>query len=138
MSGTIDRHRWTEVLQWLVFVDQDIHVVELVMAEPSPSFGPAAFHCQQAAEKMAKALLVAHGSKVPKIHDLEVLTGLVKEVDAEAGESLAALASLSSWYVTVRYPTVEAQFEPTSEDVRLVIPRLKEMRRYIDSLAPKV
>ena len=137
MSGPIDRQVWTEVLRWLVFVDQDIRVIELVMAESSPNYGPAAFHCQQAAEKMAKAVLVARGREVPKIHDMEVLTGLVEEVDAEAAENLRELASLSSWYIAVRYPSVEAEFHPTSEDVRLIVPLLKQMRQYIDTLAPK-
>lgn len=137
MSGPIDRRVWAEVLRWLAFVDQDMRVVEIVMAESSPNYGPAAFHCQQAAEKMAKALLVARGSEVPKIHDLEVLTALVGEVDAEAAQNLRELASLSSWYIAVRYPSVEAEFPPTSEDVRLIMPRLKQLRQYIDTLAPK-
>jgi HEPN domain-containing protein len=104
MSGPIDRRVWAEVLRWLAFVDQDMRVVEIVMAESSPNYGPAAFHCQQAAEKMAKVLLVARGSEVPKIHDIEELTALVGEVDAEAAQNLRELASLSSWYTAVRYP----------------------------------
>ena len=66
----IDRARWAETVRWLAYVDDDLRAIALIMAEADPLVGPAAFHCQQAAEKMAKALLVAHGAVVPKIHDL--------------------------------------------------------------------
>ena len=57
MNGPIERIVWAEVLRWLAYVDQDIRVVEIAMAEPSPILGPAAFHCQQAAEKYLKGFL---------------------------------------------------------------------------------
>ena len=137
MNGPIERIVWAEVLRWLAYVDQDIRVVEIAMADPSPIFGPAAFHCQQAAEKMAKALLVARRADVPKIHDVEELSALLSEVDPEAGQVIKGLASVSSWYTAVRYPNVEAEFAPSSDDVRMILPRLKQVRDYINSLAPK-
>lgn len=137
MSGQIDPRIWAEVLRWLAYVDQDIRVVEILMAESLPNFGPAAFHCQQAVEKMAKALLVAHGADVPKIHDVDELSSLLSDVDVEASEAVKGLVGVSSWYTAVRYPNVEADYVPTADDVRRVLPPLRQLREYIDSLAPK-
>lgn len=41
-----------------------------------PSLGNAAYHCQQAAEKLMKGLLVASGISFRKVHDLDELASI--------------------------------------------------------------
>jgi len=61
------------------------------------------FMCQQAAEKMLKALIV-HRTKTfpPKVHDLERLAGVCRlELPTEHAELLRAL---TAYYIETRYP----------------------------------
>jgi len=119
----------------LAFVDEDLQVAEMLLTDASPVLRSAAFHCQQAAEKMAKAVLVALGAAVPKIHDVEELSWLVTDVDPELGKAVGKLA-LGGWYA-VRYPGLETDFQPSSQDVRSALAELRDLRERINSLAPK-
>lgn len=44
---------------------------------PMPSLSGAAYHCQQAAGKLVKAVLVGAGIAFPKTHDIAALVGLL-------------------------------------------------------------
>jgi len=121
----------------LAFVDEDLQVAEMLLTDASPVLRSAAFHCQQAAEKMAKAVLVALGAAVPKIHDVEELSWLVTDVDPELGKAVGKLAALGGWYTAVRYPGLETDFQPSLQDVRSALTELRDLRERINSLAPK-
>lgn len=64
-----------------------------------------AFHCHQAVEKTFKALIENIGLRVPKIHDLERLYGLIKEqgIDIEINED--TLDQINDVYIDSRYPS---------------------------------
>lgn len=129
--------QWEEALRWLVFADDDLRAVDTLMAAASPPFRSAAFHCQQAAEKMAKATLVALGDASPKIHDLEELSGRVGELDPEMGGAIGKLANLTTWYMTARYPDMESDLVPSAQDIRSALTDLRALRQRIDLLAPQ-
>jgi HEPN domain-containing protein len=61
------------------------------------------FHAQQAAEKLIKAVLAAHGVAFMKSHALSYLIGLVEENEIGAPESLTEADVLSPWAVDFRY-----------------------------------
>jgi len=64
----------------------------------------ASFLLQQAAEKLVKAALVEAGTaEPPRWHDIGRLVGLLPLDHPRLGE-LAALADLSAYAVTARYP----------------------------------
>jgi HEPN domain-containing protein len=65
--------QWTEAGRWLAKPDEDVAVAELALGRLPPLTEPAAFHCQQAAEKMLKALLVTAGAAPARSHDMERL-----------------------------------------------------------------
>jgi HEPN domain-containing protein len=132
-----NRKRWDEASRWLVFVDEDLHAAEVLMAHRPPVVRGAAFHCQQAIEKMAKAVLVANGADVPKIHDVEELSWLVRTHDIEMGEAISAFGSLTSWATAARYPNVEENIMPSEHDVQAALSRLAQLRARIAALAPK-
>ena len=50
-----------------------MRAAEALLALASPEIGPAAFHCQQVAEKMAKAALIAAREPPPRLHDIDEL-----------------------------------------------------------------
>lgn len=78
---------------------------------------PAAFHAQQAAEKLLKILLILAGAAVPKTHDLERLirlTGVAARLPADSADQLAAL---TSWVTIGRYPEPEDDIAPDAGEI---------------------
>jgi HEPN domain-containing protein len=59
MNGDEDSERRHEAAGWLVIAREDVRVAQACLMLDPPALGVAAYHCQQAAEKLAKGLLVA-------------------------------------------------------------------------------
>lgn len=64
------------------------------------------FHAQQAIEKMFKAAIAASGSAPPRIHDLEILAGLVVEAGLRPPSIAHEVDRLTPWAVEFRYDDV--------------------------------
>lgn len=78
MSGTDpqDLIQWEEALLWISKADQDLRAARLLLdAIPEQ----AAFHAEQALEKMLKALLVARRQDMKKTDDISALVALVRQ-----------------------------------------------------------
>ena len=110
LSATPIEALWSEARRWIAIADQDLRAVAICLRAEPPAMETAAYHCQQAAEKLLKALLVAAARPTRKTHDLEELAGEV----AEAHPHLATLAQscrfMTRWGFVYRYPT-----EPSGE-----------------------
>ena len=75
------------------------------------------YHCQQAAEKLLKAFLVAKGVAPPRSHDLLLLLERILPLEP-ASESLRNdLSVLTPYAVAARYPDCDAD-QPTLDDAR--------------------
>jgi len=57
----------------MVIVEEDLDVAGAAARLPRPRHGAAAYHLQQAAEKLVKSLLVLNGAPFRRIHDLDEL-----------------------------------------------------------------
>lgn len=68
-----DPRQWEEAMRWLARVDEDLRAADALLALAPPAIFPSAFHCQQAAEKMLKAALIAMREAPPKAHEIEAL-----------------------------------------------------------------
>jgi len=136
MSGKklASARQWQEVLRWLHRVDQDLDAIDALLR--ASLVDPAALHCQQAAEKLAKAFIVAMGALPSKTHDIDELADVAVEHDPEFAGRLRQLGSLTRWYVWVRYPA-GGETGPTSEDVAEAYAGILELRRQIQIFAPK-
>lgn len=74
------------------------------------------FHCQQAVEKAAKALLVLHQVEFRKLHDIGELLQLLRTTPAvPTAEATEGLESLTRFAVEARYPPGEASQEEAQE-----------------------
>ena len=93
-----------EVHDWLQKVAEDYRVAEVLAASAEPLDDAICFHCQQAAEKLLKALLVAAGVSPPRTHDLEELASLLPSSEPLPAEIEDACAYLSELAVSPRYP----------------------------------
>lgn len=104
------------VRQWLHKARGDLRTAEH-LAQERPDLGfAAAFHAQQAVEKMIKAVLVWHQVEFPKSHDLDRLVELLRGPDAKLADALREASSLTLYAVDARYPGDLP--DPTREETR--------------------
>lgn len=61
------------LIAWIEVADRDVRAIRNSLFGPEPDAGVAAYHCQQAAEKIVKAVLLAVGTNPPRIHDIDAL-----------------------------------------------------------------
>lgn len=97
--------REAEVHDWVAFAASDLSVARGPRADGAL---PAvyAFHAQQAAEKILKAILIAHGVEPPRTHNIRELSALIgRDTSHELPEHLYYMANLLTQYaVESRYP----------------------------------
>jgi HEPN domain-containing protein len=90
------------IAAYLDDVDLDLDAAKRLIAEPPNRL--AAFHLQQAAEKLIKAVRLGHGLRVTAEHNLELLIGELPRDDPWRAK-LVVLESLSSYATSYRYPS---------------------------------
>ncbi len=98
------------VAEWLRWARADMTVATLTDDERiAPEI--VAFHAQQAAEKVLKALLVQRQIDFPRTHSIGALLALCEEAGFVGARELADAGSLTRYAVASRYPGEE---EPVS------------------------
>lgn len=99
-----------EAAAWLAKSDEDRLAAAWLLQSEAPLTLASAFHIQQCAEKLLKALLVEKGRTFEKKHDL---TYLLERASQDSLHSYAGfLEELSPYAVEFRYP---GDFLPPSE-----------------------
>ncbi len=93
------------VLQWLEKAAADLGAAEQLGEQGGRFREIVAFHCQQAAEKYLKALLVRHQIEFPKTHDIAKLLDRVATLDTGLADSLRHADVLTPFGVETRYPS---------------------------------
>lgn len=108
---------------------------DLITAEAALATGEVndmvCFHAQQAAEKDLKALIAAHGAEYPLVHDLKQLVELAEQYWQPSQEFLAALVSLSSYAVVIRY---DAEAFPTAEEASAALETARRLHDAVGAL----
>ncbi len=107
------------VLQWLDKAGADLDAAEELSLQGSRFRAIVAFHCQQAAEKYLKALLVRHQIEFPKTHDIAALLDRLATVDASVAGLLRHADALTPFGVEVRYPS-DAPELPEGGDIEAI------------------
>jgi HEPN domain-containing protein len=126
------------VLQWLEKAAADLDAAEQLCTQGGRFREIIAFHCQQAAEKYLKALLVRHQIEFPKTHDIAKLLDRVAAVNASIAESLRDADVLTPFGVEVRYPSEAPEVLPGGETEAIDIARrvrdavMVSLRPYLD------
>ena len=118
MSGPEPADIWREVLAWLRVAGSDQHVAQVCMTIDPPAHDAAAFHCQQAAEKLLKGFLVGPNLDFGKTHDLGRLARAVASRFPSVAPLLSTIDDWTAWNIAARYPDLaEPQPEPTVEEL---------------------
>ncbi len=90
--------------EWFERGDHDIETAQLLYDERGHT-DAIAYHVQQAIEKDLKGLLVLHGSKPPRTHDLDVLLQAASEFRPDLYDRFIELCEKATrFYVEDRYP----------------------------------
>lgn len=96
-----------EIKEWLDFAEMDLkaakHLYDTFYPRPLQII---CYHCQQAAEKALKAVIVAKGKPggIPKMHDLEFLLSQMKNYTDIKEELWDYAEALTPYGIEIRYP----------------------------------
>jgi HEPN domain-containing protein len=121
---------------WLRIARSDMQVAHLCLGTDEPERGIAAYHCQQAAEKVLKGYLVLAGIDFGKTHDLDGLGASVTA--AFPGDELLVrpLRAWTNWAVAYRYPDEPSPPpEPSAGELAVA---LEQIARLASALEAKV
>jgi len=94
------------------------------------------FHCQQAAEKLLKAYLVARGQLPPPTHDLILLLERIVCFDPSAEVLRDDLAVLTPYAVEMRYP--DRGFAPSLEDAQEARALAEHVLKWLATACPQL
>lgn len=119
--------------EWLDFAETDFgvakHLFETYYPKPLEII---CYHCQQAAEKAIKAVVVANGAQggMPKLHDLSFLLNQIKNMVAIDERYYDYADALTPYGVAVRYPSELAIEERHAREALTYAQALLEWARY--------
>ena len=134
MSGSDperDKDRGIVARRWLTIARTDVRAVEVCLADADPLMGIAAFHCQQAAEKLLKGLLVLGDMPFSKTHDIGKLYDLAGSRYPDRRAAIATLVPLTDWAVVYRYPGDYEFVEPSLDDLRTALRAIEDLASYL-------
>jgi len=99
--------------KWLKRAESSYYKAKLGANNPLILLEDLCFDAQQSAEKALKAILVFHGSDVPRTHSIGYLLKLIKDLGIIVNPELEELAILTEYAVQTRYP---GDYEPVTEE----------------------
>jgi HEPN domain-containing protein len=103
-------------LEWLAVAEIDLKAARNCLHGPEPTPQAAAYHCQQAAEKLIKAALVAEGVHPPRSHDIGGLADLLPS-GHPFRPAFAGLERLTVYAIAYRYPAADVLANPPEPTV---------------------
>jgi HEPN domain-containing protein len=106
---------------WVLIADRDVRSAQACLDASVPIPETAAYHCQQAVEKLIKALLVLARVPSRKTHDLEALRDLVVPRFSGLADTIDGLVPLTDWGHVFRYPDLGGEPVPSSKELRRVL-----------------
>lgn len=124
-----------EAYRWLAIAERDTMTAEHCLGAVPPLLESAAYFCQQAAEKLMKALLVAAASSFPKTHNLKELAGRTVPLYPDLSEPLRLVQPWTVWGFAYRYPfeeEQEASSVPSVQELKEAVRHLQALRNMAD------
>jgi len=117
-----------EVMRWLVKARHDWSAARKTSTPDSEEMDVAAFHCQQAAEKMLKGYLVSRGIEFEKVHDLRRLLDHCAAADSDFDSLREAVEPLTLYAIAFRYP---GPADPTRQEVASALQVVKQVWTFV-------
>jgi HEPN domain-containing protein len=120
---------------WIAKADEDIEAVELCLAAGERMANVAAFHSQQAAEKLLKALISTSSIEPPRVHDLAELSDVATKARPDVQPLAEKIESITSWAVLTRYPSHGDTVPPTMDEISDALALVKRLRLFVAKAA---
>lgn len=137
MSGTDLDARRSEMGRWLAHADDDVRAVVACLSISPPALPAAAYHCQQAAEKVLKGLLILAAVPFRRTHDLKELRNLVAPVFPDIEPLVTPLLPITVWGFAYRYPFEEEPQDPLDEDgIRVALAQIQALASAVTAASP--
>lgn len=114
---------------------EDEVLVQAVVENTDIGDAIVGFHGQQAVEKLAKAVLTAHGIAFAKTHDLDYLINLVEKNGIISPDELESAEALSVWAVESRYDDEDTPALDRRQTLALLGPLRAWAEQEIETLA---
>lgn len=127
----MSENRRAHAEEWVTKGDHDIEMAQLLYNERGYT-ETIAFLIQQAVEKYLKGLLVFHGVKPKRTHDLEKLIDDVIEIDKSFEKFIDIGTKITKYYMDSRYPsglTIEysrEEIEQSLDEAYEIIRKIKQ------------
>ncbi len=121
---------------WLAKAKNDLLNADNNLKAEQVPYDTACFHCQQGAEKMLKAYLVANGRAYPITHDLLLLLQKIIEVNTNAEVLRDALVLLMPYAVEVRYH--DDLVSPSAQDAKEAREAVEKIYNWLQSECPSI
>jgi uncharacterized protein len=135
---TPDSHaRWLAVERWLRVAERDRRSVLACLAADPPLYDSAAFHCQQALEKLLKGFLTLAGRRGGKTHSLEQLGNLAQASFPEIAELVGAAHGWSEWAWVYRYPEEDTPPVPDEAEIRAALEVIDRLAARLRAASPE-
>ncbi len=123
-----------EVRRWLQKADHDRIGAEAALERDTPVTDVAAFHCQQAVEKLLKGYLVYKERDFERTHDLVELLEWCAQFDADFASLQEQVRPLTPYAVRFRYP---GPADPSADEVRQALAVVREVENFMWSRLPE-
>lgn len=122
--------------QWVAKAKNDLLNADNNLKAEEIPFDTVCFHCQQAAEKLLKAFLVAHGYPYPITHDLLSILEKILLLNSEAEQLRDVLVLLMPYAVEIRYP--DDGHTPAEADAREAREAAKQIFSWLEKASPEI
>jgi|SRR5712671_1731486 len=119
--------RWNAAERWLRVAERDRRMALAAMASAPPLHDGAAFHCQQAIEKLLKGFLTLAGKRGGKTHSLEQLGALAQQSFPDIAELVVAAHDWTKWATVYRYPEEAPPPEPDEAEIRAALEIIEQL-----------
>jgi HEPN domain-containing protein len=126
--------RRLEAERWVVVAIEDVAVARLCLGADEPKLGSAAYHCQQAVEKLLKGLLVLANIPFPKTHDLRRLGTTAAVHYPDRAELLSLTFAMTTWGYAYRYPGPEDYALPAADELLRAVVTISQIADFTRSL----
>lgn len=109
---------------------QDEALLDQVLNSEEVSDEIIGFHCQQAAEKILKALLSDLGVRFRKIHEIGALTALLAQAGQPLPDQFDSLDALTPFAAVYRYEDYDSELSLDRQQARAL---LRSLRTWVES-----
>ncbi len=120
--------REDHIKEWVDSADHDLGSAKLIFLHLPEYFDTIAFHCQQAAEKYLKAILIHREIEFVRSHNLIYLLDLLSQKTVITEDQYDKAILLNGFSVQIRYPDKTVYL--TKEELETSITIAQEFRDF--------